>query len=201
MFCILIRIMLDILFPRNFSGFHGERLVFFFFVLREEVERDVKPLAPASNTADYDSECKGAVIFHLFFEALRSDVFNFPPRARSGKGGPGPNANCDRKVMRGREINVSSRDRDLIARYILRAPHTYTRVHNSTSGFMKWRALSFSLSFSLILSLSRERASAQLAKLNSTCPISSDLCANRDNRSLTFLLVHLNASTSSYVLR
>jgi len=64
----------------------------------------------ASNTADYDSECGAGVIFHLSFEALRSDVFNFPPRAaRSGRG-PRPNANCDGEVMRGRENECLPRE-------------------------------------------------------------------------------------------
>lgn len=66
-----------------------------------------------------------AVIFYLFLEALRSDVFNFPPRAP--RRGPGRMQIVTGKLCAAVKL-MSSRDRDLIARYILLAPHTYTRA-------------------------------------------------------------------------
>lgn len=66
-----------------------------------------------------------AMIFHFSFEALRSDVFNFPPRAPTR--GPGRMQIVTGKLCATVKL-MSSRDRDLIARYVLRVPHTYTRV-------------------------------------------------------------------------
>lgn len=91
-----------------------------------------------------------AMIFHFFFEALRSDVFNFPPRAPAR--GPGRMQIVTGKLCATVKL-MSFWDRDLIARYVLRVPHTYTRV--------QFRERIYEVTKSLAL-----------AKLNSTCPTS-----------------------------
>lgn len=114
-----------------------------FFMLRE-VERDVKPSRRRVIRLITIQNAR-AVIFHLFFEALRSDVFNFPLRA-TGKGGPGPRMQIVTGKLCAAVKLMSSQDRDLIARYILRAPHTYTRAQFHERIYEVTNTLSLSLS-------------------------------------------------------
>lgn len=133
-----------------------------FRIFRLLQERHASPRSersPASgNTADYNSERGGEVIFHFFFEALRSDVFNFPRRARAPGKGPGRMQIVTGKLCAAVKL-MSSRDRDLIARYIPRAPYTHTRAQFRERIYEVTNSPSFSFS-------------CLAAKLNSTCPIS-----------------------------
>lgn len=56
-----------------------------FPALREGIERDTEPSRRVTRLITIQNA--RAMIFHFSFEALRSDVFNFPPRAPTR--GPG----------------------------------------------------------------------------------------------------------------
>lgn len=112
-------ISIAVRFPAEFSGCKKVA----FSALREGVERDAE--LPRQVTRLITIQNARVMIFHFFFEALRSDVFNFPPRAPAR--GPGRMQIVTGKLCATVKL-MSSRDRDLIARYILRVPHTYTRV-------------------------------------------------------------------------